>query len=114
MSELAIFSQDVMSWKIVAKSSEVPEGEVIEVFAGGEPIALYNLDGQFYATHNICTHAQGYLSEGFVDGDHIECPLHQGLFHIPTGKAMQGPVTEDIRIYPVRVEGEDVLVEISD
>lgn len=100
-----------MAWEKVIEVSDVPDGEVVEVSAGGETLALYNVDGTFYATQGICTHAHGCLAEGYVDGDCIECPLHQGLFHIPTGKAMEGPVTQDLKVYPVRVADGAVLVE---
>lgn len=99
-----------MGWERVASVSEVDEGEVIEVSVEGEPLALYNLGGNFYATHNICTHAQACLSDGFVDEEYIECPLHQGLFHIPTGKVVEGPPTEDVRTYPVKIEDDSVFV----
>lgn len=100
-----------MGWYKVAKVEDVEEGEVIAVSVNGEVLALYNLDGTFYATHNTCTHAQACLSDGYVDDEYIECPLHQGLFHIPTGKAVDGPVTEDVRVYPTKVENGDIYVD---
>ncbi|WPB57164.1 non-heme iron oxygenase ferredoxin subunit [Xylophilus sp. GOD-11R] len=100
-----------MTWHPIAKTDEVDAGESLQVKVGDDPIAIYNLDGTFYATHDICTHAHAHLSDGYIDGDCIECPLHAGVFHIPTGKAMSGPVQRSIRIYPCRVEGETVLVE---
>ena len=69
--------------------------------------------GASYATDDICTHEFASLAEGFVDGDCIECPLHAGKFHIPTGKAMTAPVTEDIRTYPVKVEGDEIFINLS-
>ena len=62
---------------------------------------------------DICSHAYAHLSDGYVDGDTVECPLHQGLFHIPTGKAMAPPVTQDIATYPVRIQGDDVLIDLA-
>lgn len=101
-----------MAWHKVARVSEVPEGEVIGVEVEGTPIALYQLDGDFYATHNVCTHAFALLSDGYVDEGKIECPLHQGIFDIRTGKAEEGPVDEDLKTFPVKVEGDDLLVEL--
>ena len=100
-------------WHLVAKTSEVTDDEPKAVRVGDHLIALFNVDGDFYATHDICTHEFASLSEGFVDGDLIECPLHAGTFHIPTGKAMSPPVTEDIRTYSVRVEGDDIYVAVE-
>jgi nitrite reductase/ring-hydroxylating ferredoxin subunit len=101
-----------MAWHKVATTSEVPEGEVIGIEIEGTPIALYQLDGTFYATHNVCTHAFALLSDGYVDDGKIECPLHQGIFDIRTGKAEEGPVDEDLQTFEVKVEGEDLLVEL--
>ncbi|HTJ98009.1 MAG TPA: non-heme iron oxygenase ferredoxin subunit, partial [Bordetella sp.] len=76
-------------------------------------VALYNLDGTFHATHDVCTHALAHLSDGYIDGDCVECPLHAGVFHIPTGKPVSGPVQKAIRIYPVKVENEVVFIQGS-
>ena len=99
------------NWVQVAKLDDVPEDSTFVVSVAGEPVCLYNLGGTIYATHDICTHAHASLAEGFIDGENIECPLHQGLFHIPTGKAVGPPVEEDLRVYPVKVEGDQILVQ---
>jgi naphthalene 1,2-dioxygenase system ferredoxin subunit len=98
------------NWVEVAKLEEVPEEGTLLVSVNGEPVCLYNLGGTVYATHDICTHAHASLAEGFIDGENIECPLHQGLFHIPTGKAVGAPVTDDIRTYPVKIIDGKVFV----
>lgn len=79
----------------------------------GRPIAVYNLRGRFYATDNICTHEHACLSEGFVIDDIIECPRHQGRFHIPTGAAKGAPVHRALKTYPVKIEGDFVYVELD-
>lgn len=101
-------------WVKVALRSEVPESSTLLVAVGGEPVCLYNINGTIYATHDICTHEEASLADGFVDGDCIECPLHQALFHIPTGEARTAPATDDLRVYPVKVEGDDVLVDAGE
>ena len=98
------------NWVEVATLEEVPEEGTLLVSVNGEPVCLYNLGGTVYATHDICTHAHASLAEGFIDGESIECPLHQGLFHIPTGKAVGAPVTDDIRTYPVKIVDGKVFV----
>ena len=100
-------------WHCVAKTGEVLEDEPKAVQIGNDYIAIYKIDDSFYATDDICTHEFASLAEGFVDGDCIECPLHAGKFHIPTGKAMTAPVTEDLRTYPVRVDGDDIFVQVG-
>jgi len=98
------------AWTEVARLDEVPEDGTFRTFLGAEPICLYNTGGAIYATHDTCTHGQASLADGFVDGDRIECPLHQGMFEIATGKAVGQPVTVDIKVYPVRIENGVVLV----
>ena len=100
-----------MTWHTVAKTEDVPVGEALQVHIDDEPIAIYNVDGTFYATHDICTHALAHLSDGYMENDCIECPLHGGVFHIPTGKAMSGPVQKALRIFPIKVEKEMLLIE---
>ncbi len=97
---------------LVAKTSEIPEDEGKAVAVGDHQIAIFNLGGEFYATDDICTHAYASLAEGYVEDGCIECPLHAGRFDIKTGKAQGVPVTEDIKTYKVRVEGDDIYVEV--
>ncbi len=96
----------------VAKVADVPPGSVLRVEAAGRAIALYNLDGVFYATDEICTHAYASLAEGFVDGETIECPLHGAQFSIKTGEALSPPASEPLATYAVRVDGGELRVAI--
>ena len=102
----------VAEWQLVAKTSDVDEEEPIQFQVGGRIIAIYKIGDEFYATDDTCTHEFASLSEGYVDGDLIECPLHHARFHIPTGKVVDLPAEEDLRTYPVRVEGDDIYVGI--
>ncbi|MBN9475660.1 MAG: hypothetical protein ABS43_23790 [Bordetella sp. SCN 67-23] len=101
-----------MVWCQTIKFEDVPEGDAVSVCVEGEPLALYKLDGRVHATHDICTHAKAHLAEGFVSGDCVECPLHEGVFHIPTGRPVSGPVSIPIQVYPVRIEEGMVLVDV--
>src|SRR5215475_6559844 len=102
-----------MAWQKAAALSELSEGGVIGVHVGATPLALYQLDGVVYATHGICTHAMAILADGFVEDGKIECPLHQALFDIKSGKALSGPATEDLRTFAVKIDGDDVLVDLD-
>nr|WP_245826511.1 non-heme iron oxygenase ferredoxin subunit [Oceanibacterium hippocampi] len=102
----------MMPWCKIGTKSDLSDGEVMGVEVEGVPLAVYNVDGEFFATHNICTHAFALLSDGYVEDGKIECPLHQGIFDIRTGKAESGPVEDDVRTFTVRIEGDDLLVEI--
>lgn len=96
----------------VAKVGELTPGQAKQVRIGGRVLALYNIDGTFYATDDTCTHALASLTEGYIEGDIVECPLHQGCFHIPSGKAMGPPVTQDVRVYPVKIVDEEIYIEV--
>lgn len=96
----------------VAKTDNLAPGSVVKVEAGGISIALYNLDGTFYATEEICSHAHASLTEGFILDDTIECPLHGACFSIRTGEALSAPATVPILTFPVRVENGTILIGI--
>lgn len=106
-------SSDDGLWVRAAGRSELAPGDVLGVTVGGHDIALYDLDGQIYATDNICTHAYARLSDGWLDRDEIECPLHAGRFDVTTGKAVAAPCTEEVKTYPVRVVGEEIQVKLG-
>lgn len=96
----------------VAKVGDVAPGSVMKVDAAGRSIALFNLDGSYYATDEICTHAHASLAEGFVVDDCIECPLHGAMFSIKTGEALSAPATDPLTTYPVRLEADEILVGV--
>ncbi|MDD4942494.1 MAG: non-heme iron oxygenase ferredoxin subunit, partial [Rhodoferax sp.] len=92
---------------------DVPEGDVMAVQVAGKEIALYEVDGEVFATDNICTHGAARMSDGFLEGREIECPLHQGRFDVCSGKAMCAPLTENIRTYPVKIENLRVMLKLD-
>ncbi|MBN9473906.1 MAG: non-heme iron oxygenase ferredoxin subunit [Burkholderiales bacterium] len=100
-------------WTDVAATDDVPEDDVIGVQAAGKDLALYSVEGEFYATDNICTHGHARLCDGFLEGAEIECPLHQGRFDVRNGKAMCAPLTEDIKAYPLKVEGGRIWLQLN-
>ncbi len=101
------------NWVEVTAAEAVPEDDVIGIDIAGKSLALYQVDGEIYATDNICTHGNARLCDGFLDGHEIECPLHQGKFDIRSGKAMCAPLTDDIRTYPVKIDGNRVFVDLA-
>ena len=102
-----------MTWKTMARVADVPCGTVKAGRIENIPVALYNLDGQFFATHDICTHAHACLSDGYLEDGKVECPLHQGVFDVRTGKALSGPVDVDLQTFSVRIEDGEVLVDVE-
>ena len=101
------------NWIDVLALESVPEGDVTSVNVGGREIALYEVEGAVFATDNFCTHGAARMSDGFLEGREIECPLHQGRFDVCTGKAMCAPLSQDIRFYPVRIENKRVWVNMA-
>ena len=100
------------AWIDIASKDDVPEDDVMGIDINAKSIALYQVDGEIFATDNICTHGNARLCDGFLEGHEIECPLHQGKFDIRNGKALCAPLTEDIQVYPVKIDGGRVFVEI--
>ncbi|SFU09328.1 non-heme iron oxygenase ferredoxin subunit [Paraburkholderia aspalathi] len=102
-----------MGWIKAICTADIAAGECQGVELNGIEIAIYNVDGRFHATSNICTHQKAYLTEGYLDGEFIECPLHQGRFNVVTGDADGAPVTQPVRVFPIVVEGTDVLIDVG-
>ncbi len=88
------------------------EGKRIEL-PGRAPIAIFNVEGGFYAIDDTCTHGEASLCEGFLDGTVIECPFHAGSFDLTSGKALAYPATEPVKAYGVRVEGGDIILDLD-
>jgi len=96
----------------VAKISELKENQVKGVKLNGEEIALFRLGGEVFATSDICTHEQCVISENYyIDGEEVECTCHGSHFNIKTGENTVPPAAEPLKTYPVKIKGDDVLVE---
>jgi nitrite reductase/ring-hydroxylating ferredoxin subunit len=130
-----------MSFVEVAKTSEIPVGKMKHFETGGKEILIANVDGRFYATGDRCSHANARLSMGKLDGTTITCPLHYARFNVTNGELLSGPLemklgdmsslpaefgqtmarmgeiiskikTYDLRVYPVKVQGSSILVNV--
>lgn len=92
-------------------TSDVKPGEIIRVeLESGHAIAVYNLDGSFYATDDLCTHGEASLADGEIEDGSVICPFHLGAFCIRTGVATAAPCLEPLRTYPVTVDGDALLI----
>lgn len=100
-------------WTEVLDSANLPDEDVVGVDVAGRQVALYVVNGEVYATDNICTHGHARLCDGFLEDYEIECPLHQGRFDIRSGKALCEPLTVDLRSYPVKIEDGRVFVDLG-
>ena len=94
--------------------SDLPENGVRAFEAGGRRVAVYRVGAALYATDDICSHEHAYLSEGWLDPDDctVECPLHGARFDLASGRALSLPAYEPVAVYPVRADGDDLLVEM--
>jgi apoptosis-inducing factor 3 len=104
-----------MAWQKVATLDDLSGRDAIGVEVAGTAIALFRLGDEIHATSGVCTHESASLADGFVeaaDGS-IECPLHQALFDIRTGRVLCAPATENLRVYPVRLDGADILIDLD-
>jgi len=97
----------------VARVEEVKPGKMKRVEVHGHHILLANVDGEFYATDDTCTHEDTSLSNGYLEGDVVKCPLHNSRFNVRTGEVLEEPAEENLRSYPVRIEGRDILVGLA-
>jgi 3-phenylpropionate/trans-cinnamate dioxygenase ferredoxin subunit len=105
----------VTEWHAVASAGEIAPGEVKHVEIGDVEIGVYNLDGEYFAISDVCSHAYARLSEGEVYADEgmVECPLHGAEFEIRTGQHLSFPATEPVQKYEVRLNGDAVEVALS-
>ncbi len=98
----------------VARVGDLGPGEMMRVVARGEPILLANVDGQYYAAVDECTHELTPLSEGWLEDHEVECPRHGARFDLITGAVRAFPATEPLQTYPVVVENDEIKVQLHE
>ena len=101
-----------MSAVKIGSANEVPEGEGRAFDAGDKRVAVFNLDGSFYAIDDACPHAGASLAEGYVEGDKVGCPWHYAEFELATGNHVNAPATCGVKTYPVTVVDGKLMVEV--
>jgi nitrite reductase/ring-hydroxylating ferredoxin subunit len=100
-----------MSW-VDAADASLPDESVVAAEADGTTIALAKVGGAWYAVETWCTHAECPLSDGWVEAAAIRCPCHGSLFDLATGDVVDGPADEPVRVFPTRITGDRVEIEI--
>ena len=93
----------------VAEATDLPAGKGMQVTVGGQPVALFNVDGEFFAVDNLCPHQGGPLGEGMVENDSVICPWHAWAFNVKTGESPLNPRAK-IDTFPVTIEGDDIYI----
>ena len=94
----------------VASISELATGEMKMVTFNGEDILLANVEGRIHAVSGLCSHADASLSDGYIEANVVECPLHGSRFDLTNGKALSLPAEEPLKLYDVKIEGDDILI----
>lgn len=108
-----------MDFVKVATTPDIPAGSMKGVKAGSEDILIANVGGKYYALTGLCSHRQGVLAAGKLEGNSVTCPRHGSMFDVTTGKSLRGPKvmgirgsTSDLPAFEVKVEGSDIFVKI--
>lgn len=97
----------------VATTADLAPGEKMLVEYDDEDVGLFNINGQFYAISDVCTHDGGPLVEGNLDGEWVTCPRHGARFNIKTGKQTM-PAISPVPLFQVKIEGDDILIAPKD
>lgn len=100
-------------WRCAGHAGDLSEDAPIEFKLDGTEIGIYRVGDELYALENVCPHAYALLTQGFIDGDTVECPLHEAVFHIPTGKCLKEPGGRDLKTYSVRLAGEEIQIKVE-
>ena len=101
-----------MNWIKIATVGQIEEDESLGVEVEGKQLAVHHTEGEYFVTDNICTHQFALLSDGFIEDGCVECPLHQAMFDLRTGEPKSAPATEPVKVYEVKVEGDEILVNL--
>jgi len=97
----------------VCAAADIPVNGVISREVGDELVAIYNINGTYYATEARCTHGMADLADGTLDGEEIECTFHFGKFHVPSGKATESPCFIALKTYKTEVRDGQVFVDLD-
>jgi 3-phenylpropionate/trans-cinnamate dioxygenase ferredoxin subunit len=112
MFNYATFDESKVDFLEISPASELPNGERLFVEIEGKPVVIFNVGGQFFSIADVCSHDDGPVGEGRLEGYNITCPRHGAQFDIRTGKVIQMPAVVDIPAYPIRVVDGMILLGI--
>jgi nitrite reductase/ring-hydroxylating ferredoxin subunit len=101
-----------MAWMTACEYAAIADGEAVCVQrAGGQPVAVFRVDGEFFATEDTCPHGQYSLADGYITNNVVECPLHFAKFDVRTGAVLSLPANRDLETFVVKVEDGVVFVD---
>ena len=100
------------NWHLVGTTDNMEVEDILRFDHEDKTFCIYMLEDGFYATDGICTHETVHLEDGIVMDNEVACPMHQGVFDIKTGKAVSPPACEDLKTYPIKVEDNNIYIQI--
>ena len=98
---------------VLCAAADVDDDTPVRALAGEIAVAVFRVGGRHYVTQDACTHGPGSLAEGYIDGEEVECPFHQGRFHIPTGRPSAPPCTIPLRVWDALVIDGQVCISVA-
>ncbi|MDA3846631.1 MAG: Rieske 2Fe-2S domain-containing protein [Vallitaleaceae bacterium] len=102
-----------MKWHKVILENELELDELVGITVDSKKYVVYHIKSGFYATDGECSHEHASFVDAYVADDYVECPKHNGRFHIPTGKALRRPACIDLNVYPVKIEGNYLMIGLE-
>lgn len=100
---------------LICRTADVAEGEfATRIVVDDVAYAVYRLGERYYVSQDMCSHGPGSLGEGLIIGEEIECPFHQGRFHIPTGKPSLPPCTDPVRVWTAHLDGDQIWIDLNE
>ena len=102
------------NYKRIASVNDLNDGEAKKIEIDDKAIALFRIDGEYFATDDTCTHEKASLSEGEIDNETVTCPHHGARFNIKTGQAMTLPAMFPVKTYQIKIDGNDIMIDIKE
>lgn len=102
-----------MNWEKVCSTSQVRADFPYGAKVGGKEIGIYLVEGEYFAIEDVCPHAYALLSQGFVEDGKVECPLHEAVFDIRSGRCLREPGGRNLSVYPLRVSDGEIEIDMS-
>ena len=99
-------------WHKIAHVGDIKPNSGVQITIEDKVLAIFHVDGKYFAIDDACTHVGGNLSEGSLEGNVVTCPWHGATFDVTCGKVLSDPASEDVNSYKIKIEGADILVEV--
>lgn len=112
LSNITSTGDAMAEWTKIASLDDIRDGQLLSIDIEEKKLLLTSFQGKIHASDRICTHEDADLSSGFMSSEGVRCPLHLSVFNLDDGKPLNPPATKPLKIYPVKIEGSEVFVEV--